>query len=285
MKNDKGPVTSAAWKRILFSVLLSAANDAAGQLPFQSTQWIEPDPPAVQKVLTQINFDQYSSGAYNLAVSDSWAYMHSSVPAAVPVNTASISGPGIVGIGPASGFGTNQSALFTGFGDNGGTGYINFSSKIVEASYFDGLSFDIYSGELPGGLHGPTSFYVQISNRDDASYFDILWQSELVQLVPGTANAIHWDISNPDGNDANGDGIAVTNGLPSSGDWRSIRSYGDLDVRIVANGANTSLTGLGVDNIQITGVSMALVPEPSSCLLLVLGMFMIGGRSRRSGRA
>ncbi len=77
------------------------------------------------------------------------------------------------------------------------------------------------------------------------------------------------------------------NGVPnsSSADWRILPNYGEIDVRIVASGANTSLTGLGLDNIQITGVSIALLPEPSSCFLIMLGLVMIGGRSRRPRRA
>jgi hypothetical protein len=56
-----------------------------------------------------------------------------------------------------------------------------------------------------------------------------------------------------------------------------------MEVKIIASGANSSLTGLGLDNIQFTGVNTsAVVPEPSSCLLLIFGLFLLGGRSRLS---
>jgi hypothetical protein len=92
---------------------------------------------------------------------------------------------------------------------------ISNASFSTPAMYFDGLSFDVYSGELPGGLHGPTSFYVKV-----LSNASLVWQSETVELVPGVSHAIHWDISNPDGNKINGDGLAVQGPLPSNGDWR-----------------------------------------------------------------
>ncbi len=265
--------------------MAAMVGEAAGQLPFQSSQWVPSQPQSTQAVLTEITFDQYSPGAYSSAVSESFYNSAANPNGPAPTNYSSIGGPGLVGIGAASGFGSGPSALFTGFADNGSPDVLTLYSTIVTTSfarYLDGLSFDVYSGELPGGLHGPTSFYVQIS-RDDA--FSVYWQSELVQLTPGTANAIHWDITNPDGNDSNGDGFFVMSPLPSSSpdtDWRSISfepwySSAHVDVRIIASGANSTLTGLGLDNIQITGV---VVPEPSSCLLLALGLFVIGGRSR-----
>ncbi len=272
----------------MLSCLIGLASDAVGQLPFQSSQWEVSNPTSTQSLLSEITFDQYSSGAYGYAVSEDWYnYYVNPQSQPFPPYYASIYGPGIVGVGPASGFGSDQTSLFTGFADNGGPGIVTIQDTISldgPGGYLNGLSFDVYTGELPGGLHGPTSFYVQISTD---SSFSVYWQSELVQLVPGTANAIHWDITNPDGNDANGDGIAVMSALPpttQNTNWRSLyydvnyNRSASLEVRIVASGANSSLTGLGLDNIQITG--LAPVPEPSSCLLLVLGMCLLGGRAR-----
>jgi hypothetical protein len=293
MKTYKGLGAGISRGMFLLSFILSLCHGAMGAVSFQFTQWVEPDAPAVQTSLSNVTFNQYGSGAYSSVYSESF-YNYVANPRLNPLPTgwSTVTGPGIIGIGADAGFGSAQSALFTGFGDNGGQGVISIETQLRLAgpTYFDGLSFDVYSGELAGGLHGPTSFYVQVGTNQ--FNYTPLWQSELVTLVPGEANAIHWDISNPDGNDANGDGVVVNGGLLNTAppsDWRSL--YYDssttsaiLEVRIVASGANSSLTGLGMDNIQFMGVSTAVVPEPSSCLLLVLGLFVVGRRFR-GGRA
>ena len=289
MKNHKVSVTGISRWMVLFSFILSLCHEAMGAVTFQFAQWVEPDAPASQTVLSDVTFNQYSSGAYSSAYSESfYNYQANSRLNPFPTGWSVMTGPGIIGIGADAGFGSGQSALFTGFGDSGCQGEISISTQLSLAgpTYFDGLSFDVYSGELAGGLHGPTSFYVQVGE------FTPLWQSELVTLVPGEANAIHWDISNPDGNDANGDGVVVNGGLPNTAppsDWRNLyydssTTTGYLEVKIVASGANTTLTGLGIDNIQFTGVSTAVVPEPGSCLLLALGLFMVGRRFRAGER-
>jgi hypothetical protein len=281
MNHAKEMLTFVRLRIVLFFLFLGAGHDAMGQLPFQSSQWDESYSTQPEILPAQITFDQYSSGAYSSAVSEAWYNAIVNHQPAEPRSYVDVGGPGILGIGPAAGFGSNQSGLFTDFGDNGGSGSISIytSSFSTPAIAFTGLNFDVYSGVLPGGLHGPTSFNVKV-----LSNASLVWQSETVELLPGASNAIHWDLSNPDGNEANGDGIAVRGPYPSLGDWRILGNApyqtGNLEIQIIASGANSSLTGLGLDNIQLTFAS-TVVPEPSSCLLLVVGLFLMGGRSRR----
>ena len=175
-------------------------------------------------------------------------------------------------MGSPSGAGGDQWGCFGGFPSDGGSGVIVFSFEYTgeELARLSGLTFDVFSESAPGGLHGPTEFFVRISADGSP-----VWLSEEVTLTPGFVHAISWSLGNPDGDDTNGDGFSLTSGDFS---WLDL-SAGDLiEFEIVARGANSSLVGLDLNNVQ---VHACVVPEPSSAVMLLLGGMVLAFRTRR----
>lgn len=246
------PMKANSHPLVLFILSLLAISQACfGQLPY--TQWNEADCLAQHVDLVVYNFDQMPSGAYN----DSYA---SQLYPGIALT--SIAGTGILGVGPIE---ASQWGNFTGFAANGTPGniYTSVNSSNSGPIRFCDLSFDVFAGELAGGLHGPTDIFVQIRRSGR-----ILWQTESVTLLPGIANKLSWSLSNPDGNELNGDGINVLNPFPD--DWRDLAGTlfnpRSLEFVIVASNANTTQTGLYLDNVRVIG---SVVPEPSTCLLMM----------------
>lgn len=243
---------------------------AWGQLPFSQTSWKQFPGSGEEFALTMIDFEQYGAGG---AYSSAWG-----TPLHRGVNIHGVSGPGMLGIGPATGFGIGNVGYFSGFESNGGQGQIDMGLSVsgLSDTFFSRLTFDAFSTLDDAGNHGPTSFYVT------ANFGRWTWTSETVTVIPGVANSLRWDISNPDADKSDGDGIEVLPAYtlaPGTPDWRSLSSttwetkY--MSFTVHAGGANSENAALVLDNIQTTGF---VVPEPTSAILVcaaaMWGMFV-----------
>jgi hypothetical protein len=234
-------------------------------LAFSPAQWPDCDcPDALCVELVSWNFENMLAGVP----------VSSAPPSQVhpDVISSDLFGPGNVMASAPGGVGTDPWACFGGFAADGSPGSIYFKMSYGGPDLFTlcGFQFDAFSEGVEGGLHGPTSLFVNVYANGVQ-----VWQSELVNLIPGFNNKIHWDISNPDGNDANGDGISLTG---SDFSWMKLTAGDDLAFEIVAAGATTSLVGLDIDNVAV----LACVPEPSGAVLLLLAGMMMVVRFRRS---
>jgi len=228
------------------------------------TQWPDCDcPDALKTTLASWDFENMTLHQY--VASAPASYVHPDVYATDMFGPA-----GVVAMNPAPG--ATQWACFSGFPANGDQGTVNFDlayncNDLIELC---GFSFDVFSEGNAGGLHGPTNFFVNILVNDNH-----VWQSELVSLIPGFENQIHWDISNPDGDNFNFDGQSLTDGDFS---WKSLNMGDTLAFQIVAADANSSTDGLRFDNVAV----LACVPEPSGALLLMAAGMVVLFRMRRS---
>lgn len=178
--------------------------------------------------------------------------------------------------GPSSAMTVNQGGsqwgAFAGFPADGEQGTVSFDLLYTGDSMLklSGFTFDVYSGGDAAGLHGPTNFFVNVLVNGGH-----VWQSERIDLIPGAGNQIHWDISNPDGNDFNFDGDTLV-GYDFS--WMELTDGDNLAFQIVAAGANSDTESLYIDNMTV----LACVPEPSGALLLMAAGMVLVFRMRRS---
>jgi hypothetical protein len=242
---------------LAFAVLACAPAFAATQ-----SQWPECDcPDALKVTLASWDFENLTSGQFVPSAPASYVYPD--------IIASDLTGPGnMMATAPDA----NQWGCFPGFPDNGSPGIIGFHlqyncSDLIELC---GFSFDVFSEGDAQGLHGPTSLFVNIFANGNQ-----VWQSETLSLTPGISNQVHWDISNPDGNELNLDGISFTGGDFS---WLTLNQGDILAFEIVAAGANSSTAGLHLDNVNV----LACVPEPSSALLLMAAGMVVLIRFRRS---
>lgn len=246
-----------------------------GQLPFSQSSWKQFPGSGEELALTLIDFEQYAAGGVYASVAGTSMYRG--------VNIPGVSGPGMLGIGPATGFGNGNVGYFVGFESNGGQSQISTMlwSAGLSDTYFSRLTFDVFSSLDGAGNHGPTSFYVKAEAGGRWA-----WTSETVSIIPGVANALKWDISNPDADKSDGDGIEVLPSFilpPEDAEWRSISSptwnSKVISFTIYASGANSQNAALVLDNIQATGF---VVPEPTSAILVcVAALWGIAFRRQR----
>lgn len=254
MKNLRQLSRTLSAVALLSSTLVASATTI--------TQWPECDcPDSLKATLATWDFENMTAGQFVPGAPAS--YVHPDVYA------TDMFGPSnVMAVTPDA----SQWGCFPGFPSNGGQGTINFdlAYNCNDLIKLCGFSFDVYSEGNAGGLHGPTNFFVNILVNDNQ-----VWQSELVSLLPGYDNKIHWDISNPDGNDLDFDGQSITDGDFS---WMQLNSGDTLAFQIVADGANSDALGLHLDNVSV----FACVPEPSGALLLLAAGMVVLFRMRRS---
>jgi len=246
-------------------LLLSLAFAAVTGIPVVAStpsQWPDCDcPDALKVTLASWDFENMTAGQFVPSAPASYVYPD--------VIASDLTGPiNMMATAPDS----NQWGCFPGFPDNGGTGTIGFQLQYncTELVELCGFSFNVFSEGDAQGLHGPTSLFVNVFANGNQ-----VWQSESLALTPGYSNQIHWDISNPDGNNLNLDGFSFTG---SDFSWLTLSQGDTLSFEIVASGANSSTAGLHLDNVNV----LACVPEPSSALLLMAAGMIVLVRFRRS---
>ena len=166
---------------------------------------------------------------------------------ATGITATNISGHGdITGNG---GFG-----CFGGFATDGGAGTIGFNLTNNSATDYciSDITFDYFAEGSALGVHGPDQFIIQIGDGTE-----VFWQSETVNAGIGSANVSSFSMFDQQGSL-----------LTGTSDWMEFVNGENLQIEIIAGGANGDRVGFDIDNVQVHACA---VPEPSSSLLILLG--------------
>lgn len=166
---------------------------------------------------------------------------------ATGITATNISGPGdITGNG---GFG-----CFGGFAADGTAGTIGFNLTNNSATDYciSDITFDFFTEGSSLGDSGPTEFIVQIG--DGVNTF---WQSNPVGSLFSDDPIGSFSLFGQQGNV-----------LVGGSDWMEFVNGENLQIEIIAGGAENTRVGLDIDNLQVHACA---VPEPSSSLLILLG--------------